>query len=99
MRAFLTLLVLTLPAGTLPAGSQTPPNSPVDGDRLASQITFHVPGAARPVWSTQGDWIAYDKRGSDGYNDLYIAKPDNAFDRCLTCDLPAFRTLHAGNAD
>ena len=85
-------------AGALAAAPQGPGSVPVTGERLAEQVSFHVPGGARPAWAQQDDWIAFDKRGPDGYNDLYIAKPDNAFDRCLTCDLPQFRKLHAGNA-
>ena len=91
------LLTLAL-ASALPASGQDPDSVPVTGERLAGQVTFHVSGGARPAWAQQGDWIAFDKRGPDGYNDLYIAKPDNAFDRCLTCELPEFRNRHAGNA-
>ncbi len=90
--------LLLLLVGALPALSQGPESVPVTGERLAEQVTFHVSGGARPSWAQQGDWIAYDKRGPDGYNDLYIAKPDNAFDRCLTCELREFRNRHAGNA-
>lgn len=91
-----TLLLLPLligPAG--PARTQEP--TPADGKRLISGVGFLADGAARPAWSTQGDWIAYDKRDSDGYQDVYIAKPDGAFDRCITCDLTEFRRQHAGN--
>ena len=89
------------PAPSDPAPSDPSPNgpAPLEGDRLVSQIAYIVRGAARPAWSRQGEWVAYDKRGRDGYNDLYIAKPDHSFDRCLTCDNPIFRKQHAGNAD
>lgn len=88
------LVVLTL-AGS--AAAQ--PGAPPAGERLISGVGFATEGAARPKWSTQGDWLVYDKRGSDGYQDVYIAKPDGAFDRCITCDLPEFSNQHAGNAD
>lgn len=95
------LLAPAVPAAPQVAEPDSAPQglSPVDGARLASRIEFRVKGAARPAWSRQGDWIAYDKRGSDGFSDLYIAKPDNSFDRCLTCDIPEFLKQHAGNAD
>jgi hypothetical protein len=93
-RLTLVLVVLALTAGM--AGAQ--PDDPPTGERLISGVGFATEGAARPAWSTQGDWIVYDKRGSDGYQDVYIAKPDGAFDRCITCDFIEFQRLHAGNA-
>lgn len=75
------------------------PAPPPPGERLIESVEFFVRDAARPSWSTQGDWIAYDKPGSDGYSDLYIAHPDGRYDRCLTCDERTFRRQHAGNAD
>ena len=71
---------------------------PSTGERIAAGTGLLTSGAARPAWSTQGDWIAYDKRGPDGYSDLYIAKPDGSFDRCLTCEQIEFRKQHVGNA-
>lgn len=73
-------------------------STPGNGERIAAGTGLLVSGAARPAWSTQGDWIAYDKRGSDGYSDLYIAKPDGSFERCLTCEQRVFLEMHAGNA-
>ena len=106
MRAIHTVLTLALLSIAAAAAGQdgqsepAPPGpAPDHGERLAAQIAYVVKGAARPSWSRQGDWIAYDKRGSDGYSDLYIAKSDYAFDRCLTCDIPRFSKQHAGNAD
>jgi Tol biopolymer transport system component len=72
---------------------------PSTEERIASGTGLLASGAARPAWSTQGDWIAYDKRGSDGYSDLYIAMPDGSYERCLTCEQFVFRQQHAGNAD
>ena len=93
-----TLLTATLLTIATNAPAQEPGPGPKTGERLVSQIEFVFRGAARPAWSQQGDWVAYDRRGSDGYSDLYIARPDNAFDRCLTCDLNQFNRQHAGNA-
>lgn len=81
----------------LAAAAQIEPPPP--GERLITGVDFLVRDAARPSWSTQGDWIAYDKPGPDGFSDLYIAHPDGSYDRCLTCDEPTFRRQHAGNAD
>ena len=103
MRSLASILLV---AAVAPAQAQeapapdTQPGPASDlGGRLAAQIEYKVKGAARPAWSRQGDWIAYDKRGTDGYSDLYIAKSDFSFDRCLTCDFPNFAEQHAGNAD
>jgi Tol biopolymer transport system component len=98
------LLVLAFGTSGHPGGAQVPEpepptGSPEAGERLAASVVLRVPDAARPAWSRQGDWIAYDRRGPDGFNDLYVAKPDNAFDRCLTCELPELANRHAGNAD
>lgn len=73
--------------------------APPAGERLIDGVGFLARDAARPSWSTQGDWIAYDKPGGDGYSDLHIARPDGSYDRCLTCDEPTFHRQHAGNAD
>ena len=94
-RLILSILTLSLASG---AESQDDRPAPPAEERLASRIDYLVAKAARPAWSQQGDWIAFDRRGSDGFQDLYIGKPDNSFDRCLTCDIPQFNKRHSGNA-
>jgi hypothetical protein len=95
LRSHPTPVLLALALATTTFAQEPGPDT---GDRIAVGAGLHIGGAARPAWSTQGDWIAYDKRGSDGYSDLYIAKPDGDLERCLTCEQQAFRTQHTGNA-
>lgn len=54
-----------------------------------------VPGGGRLDWSVQGDSIVYDRRGGDGFYDLYLTDPEGAAERCLTCPLLEFRSAHA----
>ncbi len=54
-----------------------------------------IPGGGRLDWSVQGDSIVYDRRGGDGFYDLYLTDPDGASERCLTCPLLEFRSAHA----
>jgi Tol biopolymer transport system component len=96
MRGTTVLLILSVVIGGSPGQAQD--DSPTAGERLISGVGFFAADAARPAWSTQGDWVAYDKPGHDGYRDVYLARPDGSFDRCLTCDLPEFDEQHAGNA-
>lgn len=94
--AVLLAVALLLTAGPDSIEAQS---SPPSGERLLAGVSFLARDAAHPSWSTQGDWIAYDKPGHDGLSDLYIAHPDGGYDRCLTCDLRPFKNQHAGNAD
>lgn len=38
------------------------------------------------AWSPDGQWIAYDSLGDDGYYDIHLMRPDGSEDRCLTCE-------------
>jgi len=40
----------------------------------------------RVAWSAANNLIAYDKKGADGYYDIYVMKPDGSNDRCITCN-------------
>jgi Tol biopolymer transport system component len=55
------------------------------------------PNGGRLSWSVQGDWIAFDQRGADGFYDLYLMAPNGGLRKCLTCELFEFRKAHAYN--
>ncbi len=40
----------------------------------------------RVSWSPKGDWILFDQKGSDGYYDLYLMRPNGSGESCLTCN-------------
>ena len=40
----------------------------------------------RVSWSPKGDWILFDRKGRDGYYDLYLMRPDGSGENCLTCN-------------
>ncbi|MCH9648485.1 MAG: hypothetical protein K0U98_09615 [Deltaproteobacteria bacterium] len=73
-------------------GGDSLPRSPV-----VQGLHMAFPEGGRVDWSVQGDWIAFDKRGDDGYYDIYVAKPEATDERCLTCSLLEFRKSHAYN--
>ncbi len=56
-----------------------------------------IVGGGRVDWSVQGDLLAFDRRGPDGFYDLYVARPDGSGERCLACQLLEFRSSHAYN--
>lgn len=99
----LGLLALLLPVAAAPRPPQEPPPaeagsqaaepaSPVERVRLLKR------DGGRLDWSVQGDSIAFDQRGSDGFYDLYVTSmPEGRGEQCLTCAHPEFRKAHAFN--
>lgn len=61
-------------------GSASSPRGLVRSIRMLSR------NGGRVDWSHDGQWIAYDRRGEDGYYDVWIIRPDGRDDHCLTCD-------------
>ncbi len=43
----------------------------------------------RVSWSTDGEYILMDRKGEDGYYDIYRIRLDGTDEVCLTCDQPA----------
>ncbi len=66
-------------------------------DYVLVEITDFLERAARLDWSATGEWIAYDKRGADGYHDVYRIRPDGTGNECLTCDHPSLPNKSTGN--
>ena len=55
------------------------------------RIERWIEGGARVDWSRQGEWLAYDKAGTDGRYDVYVTSTDRLAERCLTCEMYALR--------
>lgn len=52
----------------------------------------------RVDWSADGKTITFDRRGEDGYYDVYVMNSDGSDERCLTCDQPSgLPGRHNGN--
>ena len=51
----------------------------------------------RVDWSAAGDLIAFDRKGADGFYDVYIMKPDGSDLRCLTRGVEGLPQRHIGN--
>ncbi len=57
-----------------------------------------VQSAGRVDWSGTNKLIAYDKKGADGYYDVYVMHPDGGNERCITCGNPwVIPQRHNGN--
>ena len=75
----------------------------VPGEAEASSANYEVVSittltndGGRLAWSPDGSWIAYDRRESDHFHDLYRIKPDGMDSECLTCDHLALPNKHHG---
>ena len=53
------------------------------------KITPIGESGGRVSWSDDGEYILMDRKGEDGYYDIYRIRPDGSDEICLTCDLPA----------
>lgn len=53
------------------------------------KITPISDSGGRVSWSYDGKYILLDRKGEDGYYDIYRIRPDGSDEACLTCDLPA----------
>jgi Tol biopolymer transport system component len=68
------------------------------GGGKVKQILWILRGVGGRVdWSPDGERIAFDKLGEDGYFDVWTMKPDGSDQECLTCDNPAVPQKHNGN--
>ncbi len=51
------------------------------------KITPIADSGGRVSWSRDGKYILQDRKGEDGYYDIYRILPDGSDETCLTCDL------------
>jgi Tol biopolymer transport system component len=61
------------------------------------RLTTLTTKGGRVDWSPDGEWIAYDRRGPDGFWDVYRVHLDGTGNECFTCDMPALPNRHQGN--
>lgn len=96
------LLGFVISSGVTAAGASNDPSQPsaqyskeleqiigsVKSPRsLVKKVAILREAGGRVAWSPQGDLIAIDKKGADGYYDLYLIRPDGSdWEQCLTCD-------------
>lgn len=59
-----------------------------------AEITVVKEKGGRVDWSCTLNVVAFDKRGVDGFYDVYLMDPDGSHERCLTCDTTSH---HNGN--
>ena len=59
------------------------------------KITAVRASGGRVSWSHDGEFILSDRKGADGYYDIYRMRPDGSDEICLTCDQQA--TLGKGH--
>lgn len=74
------------------------PSDPASAQELAtvSSIRTLTEDGGRVAWSKK-NVIAFDRRGDDGYFDIWLVNPDGSDERCITCDHPDLPNLHIGN--
>lgn len=67
-------------------------------DLVVTAMRRIAENGGRCAWSPDGGRIAFDRKGPDGYYDLWVMNADGTGATCLTCTGPAgFPRRHAGN--
>lgn len=75
--------ITTTPELTQIVGSARSPHGRV------KKITPIRASGGRVSWSHDGEYILMDRKGEDGYYDIYRIRPDGSDETCLTCDQQA----------
>lgn len=75
---------------------QPPPVLDTQG-KVVKRIKTITTNGGRVAWSPKGDLIAFDRKGEDGYYDVWVMKPDGSNQRCLTCGQSSVPAKHNGN--
>ena len=84
--------------GALAAEPQARSSIPMEGYFAApvKRVTLLTEQGGRVDWSFQNR-IAFDRKGPNGYYEIWVMNPDGSGQRCLTCDQTAAPTKHKGN--
>ena len=83
-----TLLAEPTTAGR-PGRAAAQSSSPV------KRVSTLVNDGGRLDWSSK-NVIAFDRKGKDGYFDIYLLRPGSGDERCLTCDRPELPNRQIG---
>ncbi len=68
---------------------------PRPGHRKVSSVRVLIKDGGRVDWAQQGDWIAFDRAGEEGFYHLYRMRPDGTRETCVTCSQWDFRKTHS----
>jgi Tol biopolymer transport system component len=67
------------------------------GSGFETSITTISEKGGRVAWSPIDDAISFDRKGDDGYYDIWIMNADGSEEHCLTCDVDGLPQKHNGN--
>jgi Tol biopolymer transport system component len=91
------LVVLLYPLRSSPVAALAGTSAqPATTQSPIKSITTLVKDAGRVDWSSK-NVIAFDRKGADGYFDIFSIRPDGSGERCLTCDRPELPNRQIGN--
>src|SRR3990172_7551019 len=80
-----------VPEATATPGTETAtPSGPV------KSITSIIQDGGRMDWSQSLDVIAFDRKGDDGFYDVWTMRPDASEQVCVTCETPGLPQGHSG---
>ena len=76
-----------------------PPRGDEDGSPHGEgvRVTTITTDGGRLDWSPKGEVLAFDRRGADGYFDVYTMNTQGGDVRCLTCDKKELPNKSMGN--
>lgn len=94
---FISLAIIKKHKGSEPRPT-IPPQLSAESP-LVNQIKVLAADGGRVDWSSDGNLIAFDREGKDGYYDVWTMRPDGREQKCLTCDNPNLPQKHLGNPD
>lgn len=89
------LLLVFLPP-CVRGGSSASPVSTQQFDPPVKSITTIIKDGGRMDWSEKLDLIVFDRKGEDGFYDIWTMKPDGSEQVCLTSDTPGLPPKHVG---
>ena len=64
-----------------------------------TNITTIEENGGRVDWSMSSNLIAYDRKGDDGYYDVWTVRPDGSGDGCITCQMSEISEANVGNPE
>jgi Tol biopolymer transport system component len=90
MKLFYTVLSVILTMAVQIRAQESRPHQPVPHARLLTS------DGGRVDWSKQNR-IAFDRKGRDGFYQIWVINPDGSGESCLTCGQPGAPPKHKGN--